>query len=28
LKLRNAESAHELQKAKTTYETEIELIRN
>lgn len=28
LKLRNAESAHELQKAKTTYETEIELIRH
>ncbi len=28
LKLRNAESAHELQKARTTYETEIELIRH
>ncbi len=28
MKLRNAESAHELQKAKTTYETEIELIRH
>lgn len=28
LKLRNAESAHELQKAKTTYETEMELIRH
>lgn len=28
LKLRNAESAHELQKAKMTYETETELIRH
>ena len=28
LRLRNAESAHELQKARTTYETEIELIRH
>lgn len=28
LKLRNAESAHELQKARTTYETEMELIRH
>lgn len=28
LKLRNAESAHELQKAKMTYETEMELIRH
>ena len=28
LKLRNAESAHELQKAKMTYETEMELVRH
>lgn len=28
LKLRNAQSAHELEKARTTYETEMELIRH